>query len=189
MKRIAIDIDEVLMPFVRPMARWKGVKMPRHDTKYEYVYKDMFKITEEESAEMVREFYKSREFSEIKPIPGSQLGMVKLRGKFDKVYAVTGRQDIVRDKTEAWLSQHFEGVFDDVVLTNSYTDFEVSKLDICRSLAIGTIIDDNMHTCLQCKEAGMDARNFMGYEYVYQWCDHTDMSMYGWKEYKRNTTK
>ena len=28
MKRVAIDIDEVLMPFVRPMARWKGVKMP-----------------------------------------------------------------------------------------------------------------------------------------------------------------
>ena len=49
MKRVAIDIDEVLMPFVRPMARWKGLKMPPSNTRYEYVYRDMFNITEEES--------------------------------------------------------------------------------------------------------------------------------------------
>ncbi len=181
MKRVAIDIDEVLMPFVRPMARWKGVKMPPSNTRYEYVYRDMFNITEEESVEMVRGFYKSNEFAEIKPIRGSQLGMTRIRSNFDRVYAVTGRQDIVRDRTEAWLNQHFEGVFDDVILTNSFTDYEVSKLDICRSLAINTIYDDNMHTCLQCKEAGMVAFNFMGYDPdLYPWCEHTDMSMYGW---------
>jgi len=56
MKRVAIDIDEVLMPFVRPMARWKGLKMPPSNTRYEYVYRDMFNITEEESVEMVRGF-------------------------------------------------------------------------------------------------------------------------------------
>lgn len=182
MKKIAIDIDEVLMPFVRPMARWRGLKMPRPNQKYSYVYKDMFNITEEESAQMVHDFYKSDDFCKISPIRGSQIGMIRLRGKFDKIYAVTGRQEIARKRTENWLQYHFKGVFDDIILTNSYTDFEIPKVDICRALSIGTIIDDNTDICLQCKDIGMTAHNFMGYEEVYPWCEHSDMSMYGWKK-------
>jgi len=67
-------------------------------------------------------------------------------------------------------------------LTNSYTEFEIPKVDICRALSIGTIIDDNTDICLQCKDIGMTAYNFMGYEEVYPWCEHSDMSMYGWKK-------
>lgn len=181
MRKIAIDIDEVLMPFVKPMAHWRGLKMPAPNQRYKYVYKDMFNITEEESAQMVREFYSSNEFTKIKPIRNSQIGMVRLRGKYDKIYAVTGRQEIARERTETWLNYHFEGIFDDLVMTNSYTEFEVPKVDICRSLAIGSIIDDNLQTCNECKAIGMEAYNFMGYETVYPWCEHTDMSMYGWK--------
>ena len=45
MKRVAVDIDEVLVSFVRPMAKFRGYKMPTAQ-KYPYVYKDMFNITE-----------------------------------------------------------------------------------------------------------------------------------------------
>lgn len=181
MRKIAVDIDEVLMPFVQPMARWRGLKMPSPNERYKYVYKDMFNITEEESAKMVHEFYSSDEFAKINPIRNSQIGMVRLRGKFDKIYIVTGRQEVARARTEIWLNYHFEGIFDDLIMTNSYTDLEISKADICRSLAIGTIIDDNLQICNQCKAIGMEAHNFMGYDRVYPWCEHTNMSMYGWK--------
>jgi len=50
MQKIAIDIDEVLMPFVKPMAKWRGLKMPASNQRYEYVYKTMFNITESESS-------------------------------------------------------------------------------------------------------------------------------------------
>ena len=43
MKRVAIDIDEVLVSFVKPMAKFRGYKMPTAQ-KYPYVYKDMFNI-------------------------------------------------------------------------------------------------------------------------------------------------
>lgn len=181
MQRIAIDIDEVLVPFVKPMARWKGLKMPPSNTKYKYVYKDMFNITEEESSKMVREFYDSEEFSKLSPIYNSQLGVIKMRGKADKMYVVTGRQNYVRHKTEEWLMHHFPNMFDDVIMTNSYTEHEVKKVDICRSLAIDLIIDDNTDICIECKRAGIKAKNFMGFEEVYPWCEYSELSMFGWK--------
>ena len=48
MNRIAIDIDEVLVSFVKPMAKWRGYQMPTA-RKYNYVYREMFNISEEES--------------------------------------------------------------------------------------------------------------------------------------------
>jgi hypothetical protein len=78
------------------------------------------------------------------------------------MYIVTGRQDTVRDETEAWIQTYFPYVFDDVILTNSYTPHEVKKSDICRALNIGLIIDDNKGICDQCIEAGTNALNFIG---------------------------
>ena len=66
MNRIAIDIDEVLMPFVKPMAKWKKLSMPTKP-KYSYIYSNMFTISEKESKAMVREFYKSEVFETIQP--------------------------------------------------------------------------------------------------------------------------
>ena len=181
MQRIAIDIDEVLVPFVKPMAKWRGLKMPPSTNKYKYVYKDMFNITQEESEKMVREFYDSEEFHKLSPIYNSQLGVIKLRGKACKIYAVTGRQNYVRNRTEELLLRHFPNMFDDVVMTNSYTEHEIKKVDVCRSLAIDLIIDDNTDICRECHQAGIKAKNFMGFEEVYPWSEYSELSMFGWK--------
>jgi len=58
MNRIAIDIDEVLVPFLSPMARYHKQKSGIQKTdkpKYSYVYRDIFNVTEEIS-KMVKEF-------------------------------------------------------------------------------------------------------------------------------------
>lgn len=178
MIKIAIDIDEVLVPFLFPMARWRGLKMPRKE-KYPYLYRDIFEISERESQKMVREFYESREFKELLPMKGSQYALSKMRRHTDKIYVVTGRQEPARKVTEWWLETHFPGIFDDVILTNSFTPMEVKKVDICRSLAIDTIIDDNMKICLECIDSGMDAINFVG-EDVYPWCEESEISLREW---------
>ena len=53
MNRIAIDIDEVLVPFLSPMAKYHNKSISK--TRYSYVYRDIFDITEEESQKMVQE--------------------------------------------------------------------------------------------------------------------------------------
>ena len=52
MNRIAIDVDEVLVPFVKPMATWKKLSMPKE--KCRYSYRDMFNITEKQSQKIRR---------------------------------------------------------------------------------------------------------------------------------------
>jgi len=182
MNRLAIDIDEVLMPFVEPMARWKGLKMPRRRG-YQYVYKDMFNLTEHESQNMVRDFYTSEAFEMIQPNAGSRDALERLKSRASKVYAVSGRQQVVREKTESWLDLHFPGVYDDLVLTDSFTAHEIAKVDVCRTLDLDTIIDDSELNCLSCAYGGMTAVHFAGVEGVlYPWCDFTEMSVTGWDE-------
>lgn len=182
MNRIAVDIDEVLMPFVKPMARWKGLHMPRRRG-YSYVYKDMFNITEAESVKMVREFYNSEVFEMIQPIVGSQAALRRLKSQTSKIYAVTGRQNIVREKTETWLDFHFPGVFNDLVMTNSFTEKEIAKVDVCHSLDLDTIIDDSELNCLSCAHGGMTTIHFAGASgSLYPWCECTTSSVLGWDE-------
>lgn len=179
MNRIAIDIDEVLTPFLKPMAKYhnKTIRKP----KYNYVYRQIFDIDESDSQKMVQEFYKSQEFSQLTPMKDAQKAMYKLRKNAHKMYIVTGRQDIVREETELWIDTFFPNIFDDVILTNSYTPHEVKKSAICRALNIGLIIDDNKNICDECIEAGTDALNFVG-EDVYPWCEESDISLRRWED-------
>jgi len=179
MNRIAIDVDEVLVPFLSPMARFHKKKIEK--PKYSYVYRDIFGITEEESQKMVQEFYKSPHFQVLKPIRGSQRAMYSIRRKAEKLYIITARQDIVRKDTELWIDYFFPDIFDDIIFTNSYTPNEIKKVDICRALNIGLIIDDNKTTCDECIASGMNALNFVG-ENMYPWCEESDISLKGWNQ-------
>ena len=96
MARIAIDVDEVLVNFLYPMARSRRLGKPKK-LKYNYVYREIFDITEEESQEFVKEFYNSQAFRNLKPISGSQNAMKWLRQRSQKMYVVTGRQDVARE--------------------------------------------------------------------------------------------
>jgi 5'(3')-deoxyribonucleotidase len=185
MNRVAIDIDEVLVNFLFPMAKrnHKTHKL-RSKPKYNYVYREIFEIDEVTSQKMVQEFYQSKAFMGLKPIPGSQKAMYKLRRGANKMYVVTGRQDSVREETEAWIETYFPNIFDDVILTNSYTPHEVKKSDICRALNIGLIIDDNKSICDQCIEAGTDALNYIGDDEIYSWCEESEISIKGWDTLK-----
>lgn len=183
MNRIAVDIDEVLMPFVKPMAKWKKLTMPERP-KYGYIYSNMFKITNNESKEMVREFYKSEVFGMIQPLEGSVDAIKKLREHSEKMYIVTGRQEYARSETEDWINFHFPNMFDDIILTNSYTNREVCKIDICTCLNIGTIIDDNDMTCGIADRYDVTPVHFCGYDgkHEYPWCRYGDLSVLSWPE-------
>ena len=178
-KVIAVDIDEVLCPFLYPLMQWK--KFKPNAKKYPYNYAKIMDISERDSQKMVQEFYNSEEFSDINPLMGSQAGIGYLKNRGHKLYAVTGRQSSVRSKTETWLDTHFPYAFDDLVITNSYTPFEVPKSDICRSLNIGLIIDDNLGTCMDCENQHIRSVNFVG-DPVYPWCEKNEFSVQRWDD-------
>ena len=155
--KIAIDVDEVLVPLLKPMAKYKKIALPKKP-KYNYLYREVFNCTEERSQEILHEFY------------------------FSDEYILTGRQEIVRGSTELWIEQFYPGLFDDVILTNSFTENEVKKVDVCRALGIGCLIDDSIGTCNECIENGLGALNFVGEE-MYPWCEESPISIHGWESY------
>ena len=180
MNRIAIDIDEVLVSFVKPMAKWRGYKMPTART-YNYIYREMFNISEEESKKMVLEFYNSETFAKLEPIRGSVEGTRTFRDMGKKLYAVTGRQDVARDVTETWLNKHFPDIFEDVVFTNSFTPDEIPKYAICNDLDVDMIIDDNIHICRECLANDTYAYNFIGCDdEIYPWCHYGPLAVRRW---------
>lgn len=179
--RIAVDIDEVLCPFVRTMTRWKYPKGPPQvpPTKA-YNYSQMFGISSKESKRMVYGFYFSRDFRDMKPFPESQVHLRHLAACGYDLYCVTGRQKLAREKTEEWLQEHYPDVFRDLILTNSFTHRETKKSTVCESLALDMIIDDSYDTCMECMEQGVHPINFIGNP-VYPWCQVNEHSEKTWK--------
>jgi len=178
---VAVDIDEVLAPFLRNLIKWRRPKLPI-PKKFPYVYRDIYGITEEESQKMVRDFYESEDFANLTPLPWSQEAMKRLKKRGNRLYIVTGRQEVVREKTEEWVQKNFPGIFTDVILTNSYTPQEVKKSDVCEILSIHKLIDDNLQACLDCIDQGMVATNFIG-DPVYPWCQNNPIGLTSWKKF------
>tara|TARA_B110000858_G_scaffold115385_1_gene131875 strand:- start:1362 stop:2012 length:651 start_codon:yes stop_codon:yes gene_type:complete len=179
--RIAIDIDEVLCPFVRTMTRWKYPKdPPTVPPRHPYNYATMFSITPRESKKMVDSFYFSQDFRDMQPFPQSQVQLKCLNACGYDLYCVTGRQQLARDNTEEWIQKHYPGVFRDLILTNSFTTREIKKSSVCESLSLAIIIDDSYETCMECMEQGVHSIHFIG-DPVYPWCQVNEYSEKTWK--------
>jgi hypothetical protein len=182
-KVIAVDIDEVLCPLLSTMMRWRGVESIQK--RYPYAYSEILGIPEADARKMVHEFYGTREFAEIQPLARAQDGVFHLKQRGHILYAVTGRQSVVRRETEDWLNRHFTWGFDDLIMTDSHTPFEIPKADVCRALNIGMIIDDDLSTCLACRWNGMRAIHFIG-DPVYPWCEESDISCKTWDDIRES---
>jgi 5'(3')-deoxyribonucleotidase len=176
--RIGIDIDEVLAPFLPTMTRWRSPQRPL-PAKYKYLYRDIYDISQKESTKLVQDFYESEEFEKMPPIKYAVDAMTELK-KGNKLFIVTGRQEVVRDKTQMWIQENFPGIFEDVIMTNSFTSNEISKSTICRLLHIGLMIDDSMDVCQDCLLNHISAANFVG-DPVYPWCEESIISVRSWK--------
>jgi 5'(3')-deoxyribonucleotidase len=178
-KTIAVDIDEVLCPFLLPMAKWKGLKIKKNN--FPYVYRDIFDIPELKSREMVYGFYESDEFRHLEPIQGARSGITRLYDEGYKIYIVTGRQSRVRDETERWLNWNFPFQIHDLIMTNSYTPNELAKEDICKGIGANMIIDDNYDICVQCETNHIKALNFVG-DPMYPWCEDSSLALASWRD-------
>jgi 5'(3')-deoxyribonucleotidase len=175
--RIGVDIDEVLAPFLPTMKRWRPPKNKNFESSY--LYRDIYNIPESESVKMVREFYDSEDFVKMQPIKNAIDAMIELK-KDNELYIVTGRQEIVRNKTEKWVHDNFPGIFSDVIMTNSFSIHEVPKVDACKMLNIGLMFDDNITICQDCLNENIPAINFIG-DPVYPWCYESPISVKSWK--------
>ena len=177
--RIGVDIDEVLAPFLPTMTRWRSPQRTL-PPRYKYLYRDIYDISQKESKKLVQDFYETEEFATMSPIKYSVDAMRELKKGDNKLFIVTGRQEVVRDKTQKWIQENFPGIFEDIIMTNSFTSNEVPKSTLCKFLHIGLMIDDSMDVCQDCLLHRISAANFVG-DPVYPWCEESIISVRSWK--------
>ena len=180
-KCIAVNIDEVLVPFLPELTKFhqKRVKQPvKMPIKYPYHYAPIFNITEKESAKLVADFYNSEDHANIKSLTGSK-EILNILSKDYILVAVTGRQKYARNPTEKLMSDNFGSLFTDIIYCDHFTDFQRSKADVCWKIDADFLIDDSMHSCLECLNIGVGAMNFIGNP-VYPWCEKSTISVTDW---------
>ncbi|KAL0479000.1 hypothetical protein AKO1_007878 [Acrasis kona] len=148
---IAVDIDEVLCPFVELLAefynRTHPTASPTHvDHFHSYQFSKVWKhLTEEQCAEIVEKFFESDEFAKQAPIKNASETLTRLKSKFDLV-VVTSRQHVIKDRTEKLLNNYYPGIFSKVLMGNHWgrDGKKVSKADLCKEANAILLIDDSL---------------------------------------------
>lgn len=163
--RVGVDVDEVLGNFLASLNTFIAEEyLLQHNASEYYVY-DFMKVwncSQTEANDRVHAFFESEHFnSGIVPIPGAYQTLRQLTS-YCHLVVVTSRQHVIRQPTMDWINQHYGGIFKEVHFGNHFAlEGEArSKSEICRSLGVQVLIDDNPRYALECADHGIEVLLF-----------------------------
>lgn len=180
---IAIDIDEVCVPFFNTLAKYhqkKIKKQLRLPLKHKYHYAPLFNLTEDETSALVKEFYSSADHAQMRPLPGARHVLSKLSRKND-IVAITGRQSYSRIHTDKLMHNLFGNSVGEIYYCDHFTEYEKSKAHLCEAMGVDIMIDDNSKICSECLHIGIPTYNFVGNP-IYPWCEESSLAVRDWEE-------
>ena len=167
-EKIAVDMDDVLFPFVPNIAiqhnEIHGTKLTESDF-HSFSFKEVWGGTLEEARAEVMSFL-NRDHTPIMPIEGAQ-DITRSLSKQYRLSLVTARDSSLEYETVRWIEQYFPGIFSDVILTgNPYVSESYErKVDICKRLGAFMLVDDSVSHTTECVDAGLDAVLFGDYQW------------------------
>ena len=156
-KTIACDCDEVLAYFVPALAEW-------HNSEYQtnlnagdfhsYAFKNVWGGTDDETMLKMESFFKTPFFKNIKPVENAYETLKRLSRRF-RFVVVTSRQHYLEKQTKEWISRHFPGIFEEILLGNHWTrsddhSAKITKKDMCAEVGACVLIDDSTKYAHQC---------------------------------------
>lgn len=157
MKRIGIDLDQVLADFSAAFDEF-------HDTHYgtdfrtnppsDFYLSKILDISEEEELDRVRKFYDTHFFLEMKPFPDAVSAIEELSQRY-QLFVITSRPEFVEKETKAWIAKYFPDCFTDIILTNHYFGGTKKKSAVCLENKIDYMVEDMAHYANDCAEAGV----------------------------------
>ncbi len=159
-KRIGIDLDEVLADFVPSYINFHNLNF---GTKIElasftsFDLSEVYKTSREEVEIRVRKFYKSEEFHNLKPVRGAITAVKKLSKKFE-LFIITSRPEIVSESTLYWIKKHFTKQFKKIHFAfNPYlkSSYLKKKSDIAKLLNVDLFIEDNLDFATSVAKSGI----------------------------------
>jgi len=181
--RIAVDMDEVMVPMLPSLKKHftRTYKKPVPKRKcLNYNYSQIFDISPKQAQWLVYSFWNSEEAHAMVPFPNSIETLKKMKEHYNLII-ITGRQTYAQKCTNRFIDKYFKGIFDDVILTNSYSlsaTEQVNKEVVCKNTKADFIIDD-------CRLNIMENTVHIPYvgDPIYPWCSRTDgLKMKNWEE-------
>jgi 5'(3')-deoxyribonucleotidase len=157
---LAIDIDEVLFPYVQEFVLHHNDKyatdlLPVHFTSYRF--EDIIEgIDQAEAIQRVYEFC-DVDHVLIEPITDAQEGVKRLSKKYDLVL-LTARHPRFQNNTRRWLERYFPGGFVDLVMIGFEYDPTVeprTKASVCKDINAVALVDDSPKYVTQATDVGI----------------------------------
>lgn len=156
---IAVDIDDVLFPFIYGIAEHhnniKGTTLTLEDF-VSYNLNEVWGCSQEEANQIIKGFL-SKNYLHLEPVQGAQAGLYRLKKDF-KVVLVTARNSVYEPETSRWLQVHLPGLFDELIFSGNIHDGRDyrSKGEICEELGAVLIIDDHPDNILSAAQRGVE---------------------------------
>ncbi len=191
--KIAIDIDDVLFPFVPELIKFHNKKYGTFLTMKNFISYDFWNVwggNKEQAIRKVKEFFREYSINKVKPIKNSYKVINNLNKK-NKLYIITSRQNEFEDVTHQWIDKFFPKIFEKIYLCNHYNlkGRKMSKSGICQKENINLIIDDNLKYIVESRKIGVKTLLFGNYPWNQNTGKIDDITrVNNWKEVLRYLT-
>jgi len=166
---IAVDIDDVLADHAAGFVEFSNKRWDTHLTvdDYDEHWAHMWQIDNDETEIRAKEFHESGTVGGYDHKSHALPVLDALSERF-KLIIITSRRAQVEKETRAWLAERYPGIFSEVHFSGIWDTIEegthlATKADVCRSLGVDYLIDDQVKHCVAAAECGTKSLLFGDY--------------------------
>lgn len=164
---IAVDIDEVLFPFVANLLLWHnqeyGTNLVFEDF-FSYNFPQVWGGTRDEAIHKVKLFNKTKVLLSGAPINGAVEAIERL-AKDHQLEIVTSRRHSEMEVSQQWVNHYFPNFFDNIHTGNHYEPgaIGIPKPVMCKQIGAEVLIDDSLDYAKECAKEGVKVFLFGNY--------------------------
>jgi len=152
--KIGIDIDDVIVDFCLPFAKFHNDKYGTNWSKENlntYRLEDLTGDTWDEMQRKMDLFVEEADFFN-KKVDSEIVESIKTLAKEHEIYIITGRPDHYRDDTIKWAQENLNGLYKEIFFVYGEVE-KVDKWQFCVNHGIEVIIEDLPEFAIKCNEA------------------------------------
>ena len=166
--RLAVDIDEVLFPYVEKFTEHHNDVYSTALSKKDFHSYIINVISDDQSVvlERVQKFQRGGVLKQGEPIQGSIEALSLLAQHYD-IYIVSARSTDLLGDTIEWLLQHYPKIFSGVYFADYWVEGETSepwtKASLCKKIGAQLLIEDSLSYAEECAQEGIEVLLFGDY--------------------------
>ncbi len=181
MSVIAVDIDDVLIPFYQSLADWHN---RQNGTDHHMDHLPTTRLSDGWGGEEVYWIEQCNTYhqdalsgsSTIPIFPEAKQSLLELKNRGHRLILVTSRPVLHRDLTQRWVDANLDGIVDDLHMSQTFSTVEATlnmkKGELCKYLGATVLIDDSPHYIQSAVEHGVLGILFGDYSWN-RTTDHT----------------